>query len=497
MPGLDLNLDEASFAAIRGEDEPCATHPQAFLKRLIETIGIARADVVPLGAASGALAARDAFASEVFRPADTTDLWPRWRAAQAPGAVEAALAGVALIEAADEREEALAIAVCLREALEHEGRTAALVTPDRGLAERVRAELLRWNIEIDDSGGAPLAASRAGVMARLILLALTGARRRLGGAAVASGFFARARRRGASVWRACSSSACCASDAAGELLAGPHRPRSGSGARPARASAPEARFPKRTGTRCASVAERLDAAFAPLRALARSRGEARIETLARRASPGARPDRRGRRGGAAGGRDGEALESLFAELEHSANAAFTFHAESYAAFFDALIGERRLARAGARASASEDSRPARSAPDRRRPPRHGGAGRNHLAAARRDRLLPQPRRCARSWACPRRSGASARPPMISRKVSARRSVVLSRAKKRGGSPTTASRFLQRMEALAGDRGFRGSARARRKLARSRALRSTPRRWRRRCSVPRRRRRSSCGRKNCR
>ncbi len=39
LPGLDLHLDEASFAAIRGEDEPCATHPQAFLKRLIETIG--------------------------------------------------------------------------------------------------------------------------------------------------------------------------------------------------------------------------------------------------------------------------------------------------------------------------------------------------------------------------------------------------------------------------------------------------------------------------
>ena len=45
-----------------------------------------------------------------------------------------------LIEAADEREEALAIAVALREALEGPG-TAALVTPDRTLARRVREEL--------------------------------------------------------------------------------------------------------------------------------------------------------------------------------------------------------------------------------------------------------------------------------------------------------------------------------------------------------------------
>ncbi len=156
--------------SIRNGDEPCATHPQAFLARLIETIGVAREEVVALGAPEGARAWRDAFCSEAFRPADTTDLWPRWRAAQAPEDLAEALAGVTLIEAADEREEALAIAVILREALEHDGLTAALATPDRGLAERVRAELLRWNVEIDDSGGAPLAASRAGSLARLILL---------------------------------------------------------------------------------------------------------------------------------------------------------------------------------------------------------------------------------------------------------------------------------------------------------------------------------------
>ena len=194
LPGLDQHLDTASFATILNGDEPCATHPQAFLARLVETIGVAREDVVALGEAPAALAAREKFASEAFRPADTTDRWPLWRQQHGQD-VAAALADVSLIEALDEREEALAIAVCLREFLETPGRTAALVTPDRGLAERVRAELLRWNVDIDDSGGAPLASSGAGVLARLHPLGSERRLHRLGGAVIPSRFFARIGRR--------------------------------------------------------------------------------------------------------------------------------------------------------------------------------------------------------------------------------------------------------------------------------------------------------------
>ena len=136
LPGLDQCLDKESFAAIRKGDEPCATHPQAFLARLIETIGVTRDEVVALGAPAGARVLGRPFAPRPFARR-TTDLWPRWRAAQDPEALNQALAGVTLIEAADEREEALTIALILREALEHDGLTAALATPDRGLAERV------------------------------------------------------------------------------------------------------------------------------------------------------------------------------------------------------------------------------------------------------------------------------------------------------------------------------------------------------------------------
>ncbi len=60
------------------------------------------------------------------------------------------LNGIQLIAAADPAEEALVIALALRETLEHDGRTAALVTPDRDLARRVAAELSRWEIAIHD-----------------------------------------------------------------------------------------------------------------------------------------------------------------------------------------------------------------------------------------------------------------------------------------------------------------------------------------------------------
>src|SRR5262249_40137147 len=70
------------------------------------------------------------------------------------------------IEAANAEEEALAIAVVLREAV-HDGKTAALVTPDRALGHRVLAALKRWNIVAEDSGGDALADTPAGGFARL------------------------------------------------------------------------------------------------------------------------------------------------------------------------------------------------------------------------------------------------------------------------------------------------------------------------------------------
>ena len=75
---------------------------------------------------------------------------------------------IAVIEAGNAEEEALAIAIALREAMETPDKTAALVTPDRALARRVLAALARWNVPVDDSGGDALSDTPAGVFARLV-----------------------------------------------------------------------------------------------------------------------------------------------------------------------------------------------------------------------------------------------------------------------------------------------------------------------------------------
>ena len=101
---------------------------------------------------------REKLASEALRPAATTDRWQAQRDDAAFGpATDSALSTVSMIEAANPEEEALAIAVTLRKALDTPGKTAALVTPDRALARRVVAALERWHVAVDDSGGDPLA----------------------------------------------------------------------------------------------------------------------------------------------------------------------------------------------------------------------------------------------------------------------------------------------------------------------------------------------------
>jgi ATP-dependent helicase/nuclease subunit B len=172
LPDLDLDLDEAAWAMIGSSDDGSqglAGHPQALLRRLIGEIGVRREDVARLGAVSPALAARSAFLSEALRPAESTERWRERDGALSPPAVAAALADVTIIVADNETEEALALAIAMREALETPDKTAALITPDPSIARRVAAELKRWGVEVEDSAGRTLAQSPAGALARLIL----------------------------------------------------------------------------------------------------------------------------------------------------------------------------------------------------------------------------------------------------------------------------------------------------------------------------------------
>lgn len=167
LPGLDLDgLEDGAWRELlEGEGPGLFGHPQRGLAHLLRSLGVDRAEVRPLGRAAPALGARTKLVADALRPAETTDAWAarRHRASD----VEAAFAGLSIVEAPTSRAEALAIAVALREAVARPGKTAALVTPDRNLAGRVAAELERWDIVVDDSAGKPLASTPAGALLRL------------------------------------------------------------------------------------------------------------------------------------------------------------------------------------------------------------------------------------------------------------------------------------------------------------------------------------------
>jgi len=78
-----------------------------------------------------------------------------------------ALKGVYFIPCVSPQEEALAIAVLLRQQLEIPHQKIALITSDLKLAERVTWELKRWGIEIDSSSGEPLDQTPPGVFLNL------------------------------------------------------------------------------------------------------------------------------------------------------------------------------------------------------------------------------------------------------------------------------------------------------------------------------------------
>ncbi|MFH1794597.1 MAG: double-strand break repair protein AddB [Pseudomonadota bacterium] len=171
LPGLDLSLDEAAWNMLSEADAAPSVfgHPQYGLNRLLGELGIARADVTEIGGQPPDLAARAAIVSEALRPAEATETWPLSRGAVADAIGQGALDGVTLVEAANERDEALAIALALRKAAAEPGRRAALVTADRALARRVSAELLRFGIIADDSAGTPLAETPPAAMLRLLV----------------------------------------------------------------------------------------------------------------------------------------------------------------------------------------------------------------------------------------------------------------------------------------------------------------------------------------
>jgi len=154
LPGLDLEALPEAWAALPEH------HPQFGMARLLGHIGVERKDVESWGVGPPA-STRSRVINAALTPAGF----------DAPALnskdIRGALKDITRIDCPGPREEAAAIALIMRRTLEEPGKTAALVTPDRNLARRVAAELRRWQVEVDDSAGLPLAQTPPGAFLRL------------------------------------------------------------------------------------------------------------------------------------------------------------------------------------------------------------------------------------------------------------------------------------------------------------------------------------------
>nr|WP_250893754.1 double-strand break repair protein AddB [Croceibacterium selenioxidans] len=179
LPDLDLSMsadvwDELGAAGAPDAEQPmmrgdAVTHPQYHLKLLLNRMRISRDEVQPwhrAGLGKGPPERSHAISS-LFLPPEASKEWaglpPERRR----------LSDVRLMLTDHPEEEAQAIALLVREALEEPEKRVAVVTPDRGLAGRVAQHLRRWNIEADDSAGRALSQTAAGRL--LLLLAEVGA----------------------------------------------------------------------------------------------------------------------------------------------------------------------------------------------------------------------------------------------------------------------------------------------------------------------------------
>lgn len=142
LPYLDKNISTEDWKKL---DE---THPQYMLRTLLKELNVTAQEVISL---TKDCAPRQQLATEMMTPVSSTHTWQNKAEGSFKGTEQ-----IKYFISSTPDEEALSIALSLREALETPNKTAALISPDRKLAKRVIAHMKRWNVLLDDSGGTSL-----------------------------------------------------------------------------------------------------------------------------------------------------------------------------------------------------------------------------------------------------------------------------------------------------------------------------------------------------
>ena len=168
FPGIELDIEDADWRAI--EQDP--VHPLHQIARSMVEFELPLSEVrywhVTEKMQHKSVRPRQIMLREVMRPASRTSRWRRLAVDQSE-LTPSSLQGLKVMSVTDSFQEAELIAGLMRQALETPNKTAMLITPDRMLARKVQAALMRWNILVDDSAGSPLILSSPARFLALII----------------------------------------------------------------------------------------------------------------------------------------------------------------------------------------------------------------------------------------------------------------------------------------------------------------------------------------
>jgi ATP-dependent helicase/nuclease subunit B len=164
LPGFDRDTPGPVWNQLdnplTGED-----HPQFRFAKLMRALDVQPDGVVDWTPTPSPSPARNRVLSLALRPAPVTHQWLSEGPDLPP--LPMAMEAVTLLSAPTQRDEALAIALRLRQAVT-DGQRAAVITPDRMLTRRITSALDRWGILPDDSAGTPAQLTPPGRLLRHI-----------------------------------------------------------------------------------------------------------------------------------------------------------------------------------------------------------------------------------------------------------------------------------------------------------------------------------------
>lgn len=166
LPGLDIGMDIHQWEALGPHQKQESdlkprrsheSHPQFHLKLLLYRMGFGRDEVDAIRVHQSEPSHIGNISDIFCLPVDTAT----WRDLPT---VQKQFPHISMLEASDSAEEARAVAIKVRGALQQKEKRIAVITPDRELAIRVTAQLRRWDIPVDDSAGVPLLQTPQGTL---------------------------------------------------------------------------------------------------------------------------------------------------------------------------------------------------------------------------------------------------------------------------------------------------------------------------------------------